>query len=74
MQMITRKIGSQRASAPKPVEIEQIWCGQGGSQDLILKTEEGWITLKPESEAETRQLMSAAACIFRNYRDKEARQ
>ncbi len=73
MRMITRKFGSHRASSPKTVEIEANWCGQGGSQDLILKTEEGWITLKPESEEETRQLMSAAACMFKNYRDKEAR-
>ena len=32
MQMITRKTGSQRASRPKSVEIEQNWGGQGGSQ------------------------------------------
>ncbi|QWY83050.1 hypothetical protein [Rhizobium phage RHph_X66] len=73
MKLVTRKIGSQRASRPKPVEIEPNWCGQGGSQDLILKTEDGWLILKPETEAETRQLMSAATCMFRNYRDKDAR-
>lgn len=73
MQMVIRKFGSQRTSQPKAVEIETNWCGQGGSQDLILKTEDGWLTLKPDSEAETRQLMSAAACMFKNYRDKEFR-
>ena len=69
MQMITRKTGSQRASRPKSVEIEQNWGGQGGSQNLILKTPDGWLTLKPESEADIRQLISAAACMFKNYRD-----
>jgi hypothetical protein len=72
MQMITRKIGSQRASKPKPAEIEPNWCGQDGSQDLVIKTEGGWLILKPENEAETRQLMSAAACIFKNYREPRA--
>jgi hypothetical protein len=69
VKLITRKIGSQRGSKPKPAEIEPNWCGQGGSQDLTLKTEDGWLILKPESEAETRQLMSVAACILKNYRE-----
>lgn len=72
MQMITRKTGSQRTSRSKTVEIEPNFCGQGGSQNLILKTSDGWLILKPESEAEVRQLMSAAACMFKNYKEPRA--
>lgn len=69
MKIVTRKFGSQRPSKPKTVEIEPNWGGQGGSQNLTLKTEDGWMTFQPESEAEVRQLMSAAACMFKNYRE-----
>lgn len=72
MKMVSRKIGSRRTSREKPVEIETNWAGQGGSQDLVLKTEDGWITIKPESEAEVRKLMSAAACMFKNYKEPRA--
>lgn len=66
MQMVTRKRGSQRTSKPKKVRLEPNFCGQGGSESVILETEDGWITLTPESEDETRQLMSVAQCVFRN--------
>jgi hypothetical protein len=64
--MITRKHGSQRASKPKTVQLEPNFCGQNGSEGVTLKTEDGWIVLTPESEEETRQLMSVAQCVFRN--------
>jgi hypothetical protein len=72
MKMWTRKTGSQRRSKIQTVEIAPNFCGQHGSQNFALKTEDGWLVLEPESEAETRQLMSSAAIIFRNYREPRA--
>lgn len=72
MRMWTRKTGSQRRSKIVPVEIAPNWCGQGGSKNLTIKTEDGWLVLEPDSEEETRQLMSAAACMFKNYREPRA--
>ncbi len=69
MKMWTRKTGSQRRSKVQSVEIAPNFCGQNGSQNLAIKTEDGWLVIEPESEAETRQLMSSAAIIFRNYRE-----
>lgn len=72
MKMWTRKTGSQRRSRPQTVEIQPNWCGQGGSQNLTIKTEDGWMVLEPESEAETRQLLSAAHIVFGNFREDRA--
>lgn len=64
--MVTRKRGSQRASKPKKVRLEPNFCGQNGSESVTIEAEDGWIILTPESEEETRQLMSVAQCVFRN--------
>jgi hypothetical protein len=70
--MWTRKIGSRRASRSQPIEFQTNWGGQGGSSQLTIKTAEGWLVIEPESQEDVRQLMSQAAILHCNYREKRA--
>lgn len=70
MILIKRKHGSQRASAPVKITTEPNWCGQGGSPNIVFKDENGdWITIKPETREDVRELMSQAHIVAGNFRE-----
>jgi hypothetical protein len=62
-----RRKGSQRTSKPTKVEFYPNYSGQDGLKDLILVTDQEYLTLEFESEEEVKQLLSQAHIIHHNY-------
>jgi hypothetical protein len=61
MQMITRRYGSQRTSAPIKITLEPNWGGQGDTPEIVFKDENGrYIMLVPETAEDVKALLSAA--------------
>lgn len=70
MQLIKRRHGSQRSYAPLKATFEVNWAGQGGSTELVFRTEDNmYHIIKFDSRAEVRELLSQAHIIEHNYKE-----
>ena len=70
MRLVTRKHGSQRASAPQQAVFEPNICGQGGLDFLTFRVGDRYMMLHFDNQEEVRELLSQAAILWKNWGDQ----